>query len=1066
MKCFRISFLCSITAFTVSFALGGDTVALGGDTVDTKPIDGLRENVPSVYALTHAKITIEPGRVLEDAAMVVRDGAIVDIGNHVELPNDAKLIDLAGKSIYPGFIDAYGELSTVATTGGAKHWNSLVTPELEASQHYSPDGSLQEKLRSQGIVARLIAPANGIIKGRSLLVSTANESSGLGILKADVAQHLKLGIPRSRAKSGYPNSPMGAVALARQTFLDAQWYRQAWAAYQANGTLPRPERNDALSALAASLDANQRVIIDSANELYLLRAHDFAREFSLNAIFRGSGQEYQRLEAVRATGRSLIIPINFPKPPSVNSPELVRGVELDELLHWDLAPENPSRLAEAGVRFAFTSNGLNDPNEFLAQIKKAISRGLTTDAALRSLTVVPAEMFDVSDRLGTLALGKSASFVVVDGDLFAKATRVLETWVDGHRFEIAKPEPKDIRGEWNFTISKSDGSKQDVTVKVNGKPDKLTGTLSLPAKEGKAVEVKLESLSLRDQMFTGRLEGKSFDQPGNVLFSCVLDASAEENMTMTGTLVWPEGNSSLLKATRTSKPSTPRTPEKSDEAESGEESSKVDKDEASDSPKASAAQTSRKEETKDVGKVTFAPSIVNYPLGAFGRSATPTQPKHLAIKNATLWTCSSQGILKNASILITDGKIVSIGESIEIPSDAVTVDATGKHLSPGIIDCHSHMATDGGVNEGTQAITAEVRIGDFVDCNDVDIYRQLAGGVTTANVLHGSANPIGGQNQVIQLRWGDSYEAMKFSSAPAGIKFALGENVKRSNSTGEGSERYPHSRMGVDQLIRDAFHAAKEYKAKWDRWNQFHDTLPPRRDLELEALSEVLLGERWVHCHSYRQDEILALLRTCEEFGIKIATFQHILEGYKVADAMARHGAMGSSFSDWWAYKMEAYDAIPYNGALMHHSGVVVSFNSDDQELARHLNHEAAKAIKYGQLTPEEALKFVTLNPAKQLRIDRYVGSLEVGKQADFAVWSGPPLSLLSRCEQTWIDGRKYFDIQEDLAQREAAQSIRARLVQKILSSGQPTKKGTENTKPDESLWLREDIYCTARSSQ
>jgi N-acetylglucosamine-6-phosphate deacetylase len=269
--------------------------------------------------------------------------------------------------------------------------------------------------------------------------------------------------------------------------------------------------------------------------------------------------------------------------------------------------------------------------------------------------------------------------------------------------------------------------------------------------------------------------------------------------------------------------------------------------------------------------------------------------------------------------------------------------------------------------------------------------------------------------------------------------------------------------MGVEQLIRDAFQAAREYQRQWQRWEQHHDTLPPRRDLELEALLEILEGKRWVHCHSYRQDEILALLRTCEEFGIRIATLQHILEGYKVADVMARHGAMGSSFSDWWAYKIEVYDAIPYNGALMHKAGVVVSFNSDDQELARHLNHEAAKGMKYGQVAPDEALKFVTLNPAKQLRIDPFVGSLEPGKHADLVVWSAPPLSLLARCEQNWIDGRKYFDLAADQRLRDSARKIRATLVQKILASGQSPKTPDESQKPDEELWPREDVFCRAK---
>jgi N-acetylglucosamine-6-phosphate deacetylase len=269
--------------------------------------------------------------------------------------------------------------------------------------------------------------------------------------------------------------------------------------------------------------------------------------------------------------------------------------------------------------------------------------------------------------------------------------------------------------------------------------------------------------------------------------------------------------------------------------------------------------------------------------------------------------------------------------------------------------------------------------------------------------------------------------------------------------------------MGVEQIIRDAFQAARDYQRSRQRWEQHHDSLPPRRDLELETLLEILEGKRWVHCHSYRQDEILALLRTCEEFGIRIATLQHILEGYKVADAIARHGAMGSSFSDWWAYKIEVYDAIPYNGALLHNAGVVVSFNSDDQELARHLNHEAAKATKYGQIAESEALKFVTLNPAKQLRIDQFVGSLEPDKHADFVVWSGPPLSLFTRCEQTWIDGRKYFDLSEDQTLRDAARKMRATLVQKILASGESPKPKDEPKKPDEELWPREDVFCRAK---
>ena len=328
------------------------------------------------------------------------------------------------------------------------------------------------------------------------------------------------------------------------------------------------------------------------------------------------------------------------------------------------------------------------------------------------------------------------------------------------------------------------------------------------------------------------------------------------------------------------------------------------------------------------------------------------------------------------------------------------------------------------------------------------------------NILHGSANPIGGQNQVIKLRWGAAYPGLRFEEAPAGIKFALGENVKQSNRGDDYTTRYPQTRMGVEQLIRDAFDSARAYGERLQAWRRSHQGLPPRRDLEREALWEILQGDRWIHCHSYRQDEILALIRILDDFGITIGTFQHILEGYKVAPEMKEHGAMASAFSDWWGYKFEVLDAIPYNGALMHQAGLVVSFNSDDRELARHLNQEAAKAVKYGRVPPEEALKFVTLNPAKQLRVDQWVGSLEPGKHADFVVWSGPPLANASRCLQTWIEGRPFFSVEKDRRLRDESERVRALLVERILRSGSKMMKGTENEKDEAGLWPRHDEFC------
>jgi imidazolonepropionase-like amidohydrolase len=430
-----------------------------------------------------------------------------------------------------------------------------------------------------------------------------------------------------------------------------------------------------------------------------------------------------------------------------------------------------------------------------------------------------------------------------------------------------------------------------------------------------------------------------------------------------------------------------------------------------------------------------------------------TDPPAVLVEGATIWTCGPQGKLEHADLFIDQGKIKAVGQGLrsrsDIPASTLVIDGRGEHITPGIIDAHNHSLVLGAVNEATLPSTAMVRIGDVVNSESIHVHKQLAGGLTTLNLLHGSANPIGGQNAILKLRDGAGPEGLKLAEAPPGIKFALGENVKQSNWGDLKTNRFPQTRMGVRTFLANRFTAAQEYLKEWDDYRKSGQTaerLAPRRNLELEAIGEILQGRRWIHCHSYRQDEILALLRTAEEFGVKVGTLQHILEGYKVADEIARHGAGASSFADWWAYKFEVYDAIPYNGSLMRERGVVVSFNSDSSDLSRRLYLEAAKAVKYGGTPEEEALKFVTLNPAKQLRIDSWVGSLEPGKDGDFVLWEKSPLDSTTVCLQTWIEGKKYFDREREAERSEALERERTELVEKAkrIQKGSSPLEGAE----------------------
>jgi imidazolonepropionase-like amidohydrolase len=994
----------------------------------TKPIEGIRENTPQVHALINAKIVQAPGRVIENGTIVVRDGAIVAVGAQTAIPADARIWDYSGKTIYAGFIEPYSHLGLRKEPSGGErnsppeasndpqqssvdHWNEKVRSNHNVLEVYHPRKEDVEKLRALGFTTALIVPDDGIFRGASALVQLGDGDLSEQVLRENIAQHISFdrGSPQARRERTYPGSLMGVLALVRQTFLDAQWYEQANAAHQLNPVgQSRPETNEALAALDAAAQRSQPVIFEIDSDLNFLRVQKVANEFKLNWMVLGSGYEYRVLDAIKRAGVPLILPVDFPEAPKVETPEEAMAVNLDQLSHWEAAPGNPKWLREAGVNFSLTTNGLKNPSDFSERIRKALEAGLEIDDLLAALTVQPAKLLGVDQKLGTVDAGRLANLVVTDGELFGEKTKVVDVWISGKPHNIKKGIEVHPAGTWNLTLTAPDNEAFHLQLALKGEAEKLSGSI-----QRDSLKVDLQKAKIDNRRLVISFKGDSLGFAGMVRMS---GAISEQSISGHGEL--PDGRRFKWQAVW-----------------QGEK---------------------LKKESEPLKKTTVASGLTRptgFPPGAYGRSEPPAQPNSILVRGATVWTSGPQGRLENADLLITQGKVARIDQNISAPAGATIIEAGGKHVTPGLIDAHSHTAISDGVNEGTQAVTAEVRIGDVVDSHDIAMYRELAGGLTVANQLHGSANPIGGQSSVIKLKWGSHPDDLKITDAAAGIKFALGENVKQSNWGDQFTTRYPQTRMGVEQIIRDRFKAALDYEKEWQDYSGLknkRDIISPRRDLELETLLEILRGKRLVHSHSYRQDEILMLVRVAEDFGFQIAAFQHVLEGYKVAEALANHGAGASTFSDWWAYKFEVYDAIPYNGALMHEAGVVVSFNSDSDELARRMNLEAAKAVKYGGVSEDEALKFVTLNPAKQLRVDHRMGSLEPGKDADFVIWSGSPLSTYSVCEQTWIEGRKYFDIAEDKTMREKVAAERARLVQKVLASG---GKGRDEGKSKTATW-------------
>ena len=881
--------------------------------------DGLQ---PTVFAIRDARIVPEPGKVLEGATVVVRDGAIEAVGKEVKAPPDALLIDGKGLTVYAGFIDAFStwgfdaaqrrsaigtptkeDFASEALAATQSDNRKGMTPEFVVATALTTDNDKADAWRKLGFTAHLIAPEGGFIVGQSALVSLSGAPSRETVLRSPVAMHMAF---RPLPGAEYPRVLMGIIAHCRQTLLDAGHYQRLWAAYDKNGRAGRPPVLDpSWEALGAILDRKLPVVLEADSKDEIHRALDFAEEFHLRPIIFGGRDAWKAAERLKAQDVPVLLRLNFTEqpvgrfgrmrrgqPPAPSSPpesesvaakeaekNLPERVKADRDRQKKEEMQNATLLHKHGVRFAFCGQGLDKPDKFVENLRKVISEGLAPAEALRALTIEGAQILGADRQIGTITPGRAAHLVVMEGDFQDSKSSVRYVFADGVRFEYPKPSATTTpKAEDSKKSGPSKGAASAKSEKPKQKPSKSTE---------QATELEADR---KPKVHTG----------GNVL-----------------------------------------------------------------------------------------------------------------VRGATVLTVT-KGNSPKTDILIRDGKFAEIGPGLKAPAGFTIIDAEGMYAMPGIIDTHCHFAIAGGVNEFSLSVVPEVRVKDVINSEDVQIYRALAGGVTTSRLLHGSANVIGGQDAVIKLKYGKPAKELLVANAPRGVKFALGENVKRTDG------RFPNTRLGVEAVLIRAFTEAQAYCRTWEDYEKARAagkaSVEPRRDLRLEALADILKGDLKVHCHCYRADEILMLLHVADRFGFKVKSLQHVLEGYKIASEIAEHGASCSTFSDWWAYKIEAYDAIPFNSALLHEAGVSVCLKSDSNELMRHLYQEAAKCLKYGGMSETAALEAITLNGAKQLGLEKRLGSIEVGKDADLAIFNAHPLDSEARVEMTIVEGEVYFQRSEKLS--------------------------------------------------
>lgn len=962
---------------------------------DNAPVTGISDKRVEMYGLKNARVIVDYQTTLEKTDILIKAGRIEAVGSNLVFPKGTIVYDLTGKTVYPSFIDVYAaNYGVKVTTSGAdaNPYAAFMAPAQggrTGSQSTTPEARTADYW-NDGINASFNVSDEFIPDTR-----TAGEyrQAGFGAVVSFKAEGIVRGtsalvstgdgkanniLLKNRVSANYSISRGRSADMypAAQFGIIALLRQVNYDAQWYKQLTPGYFHDEGLEAYSSNLTLPQ--IFEVTSKLEILRADKIGKEFGISYIIKGGGDEYQTINDIKKAGNKLIIPVNFPEAPDVKDPYDAASVTYTTLKHYEMAPANLSKVSGAGLTFAITSSDLRQRTSFLTNLRKAVKYGLPENEALKALTITPASYIGASDLVGSVKKNMVANLLVTSGNIFSDDCVVYENWVQGVPYRFIDLRIRDIRGTY---LLKIDTASYKMI---------LSGTSDKPA-----IKLMLDSTEVRGATFTldKDLVSLSFDRARQKYrLSGYLN---EKNIDGNGQL--DNGKWVSWRATWTDA-----------------------KTEADSRQRRSAPVT-------EIGKVI-------YPFTAYGNSELPAQ-EDVLFKNATLWTSEKEGKLLNTDLLVQKGKIVKIGKNISAPQGVTTIDATGKHITPGLIDEHSHIALDA-TNEMGQAITSEVRAGEVIDPEDQSIYRQLSGGITTTHLLHGSANPIGGQSILIKQRWGHNAEELKVENQVGFLKHALGENVKRSTN------RYPNTRMGTEQIIRDTYQRAVDYNKEWKVWNAMKPAdragkIPPRRDLELDAIVDVLEKRSFIECHTYVQSEGTMIMNVAQDFGVKVNSLIHFNEAYKIADQILEHGAYASVFSDWWDYKYEVYEGIAYNAAMLIKQGVLTCIHSDDAEMGRRLNQEAGKIMKYGGISETEALKLVTINPAIMLHLGDRTGSLKVGKDADLVLWTDYPLSVYARASKTMVDGTFYFDEEKDAKMKELVDTDRNRIIANILKETQ-----------------------------